>query len=145
MLLSNEISASRRITLPLFDTRPTTRDVTICTPLFIHVVRRPRIVVSYALQRLDSPELRPIPEQRPAIESVYRGKDVLSVPTGNNRFVTNDSSRYTVLSVNLVCIPVVLNDATLFSLLTKNRHKRQAFTAEIVILAHRYARSLSLE
>ena len=30
----------------------------------------------FALQLLDSPELRPKPEQRFAIESVYRGKEI---------------------------------------------------------------------
>ena len=55
----------------------------------------------------------------------------------------DDSSRHTNLSVSLCRIPVVLNNATLFLLLTSVR--RQAFIADIVILAHKYARCLSSE
>ena len=85
----------------------------------------------YALQWLDNPELRPKPEQRSAIESVYRGKDVFGwYLRETSDSLLDASSRYTILSVNLCCIPVVLNNETLFLFLTSVQ--RQAFIADIV-------------
>ena len=98
----------------------------------------------YALQQLDSPELRPKPEQWFTIESVYRGKDVFGWYLQEIiNSLLDASSRYTTLSVNLCCIPVVLNNATLFLLLTSVWS--QAFITDIVILAHKYTCCLSSE
>ena len=77
-------------------------------------------------------------------ESVYRGKDVFGwYLWGIIDSLLDTSSRYTILSVSLCCILVVLNNATLFLLVTSVQ--RQAFIADIVILARKYARCLSSE
>ena len=69
----------------------------------------------YALQRLDSPELRPKPEQRSTIESVYREKDVFVWYLCEIIDLSPDiSSRYMILSIHLRTIPIVLNNAMLF-------------------------------
>ena len=47
-------------------------------------------------------------------------------------------------SLHLCCIPVVLNDATLFPL-KLSQHKGQTFNADIMILACKFARCLSLK
>ena len=65
--------------LHIINTHPTSRDViTTLQCLFSHTssdVEDPDHCPSYALHQLDSPELRPKPKQRYAIESVYRGED----------------------------------------------------------------------
>ena len=118
------------------DTRPTVCDVMTILQYFSHTSSDAEDLdrcLSYALQRLDSPEMRPKPEQQSAIESAHRGKDVFGwYLRGIIDSSLYASSRYTILSLILCCIPVVLNNATLFLLLTSVR--RQAFIADMVIL-----------
>ena len=75
----------------IIDTRPTTRNIiTILQCFFSHTssdAEDPDHCLSYALQRLDSHELRSKPEQRSSIESVYREGRLWVVPMGNNRFI----------------------------------------------------------
>ena len=107
--------------------------------------------LSYALQWLDSPELRLKTWATVCGWVCVWSKGCFCVVTvPSHRFWEIDllpgaCNRSTVPSVRVCPIPVVLNNATLSLRLTLAQHKRQAFITDMVILAHKYACCLSSE
>ena len=75
---------------------------------------------------------------------MYRGKDIFEwYLWGIIDSLPDTSSRYSILSVNLCCIPVVMNSGTLVLLLTSV--PKQAFISDMMIVTHKYALCLSLD